>query len=119
MNSQSELSNEHKALYKLLYKIPFQRKVEYRQINKGHYEIGKPRFRPPTYSLEIGLIKRVFSHFSQLKQYILSKNYEPRGEINSILDPSKTRENKFSPIFLLENDVWVTDAVYGDTALKR
>ena len=119
MSSQSELLNEHKALYESLCKVPFERKMRYTQMSYNSYKIGKPRFQTPKFALKIGLINRVLAHFLQVEQYFQMKNYNPRGEINSILDPVQTRINKSSPIFLLENDTWATDAVYGDYHIER
>ena len=61
------------------------RKLIYRENNVNGEKIGKPRFDPPKARLPVKLDNELFNFLSKL-----------------------------SPIFLIENDVWCTDNVYGD-----
>ena len=90
------------------------RKLIYRETNFNGEKIGKPRFDPPKARLPMKLDQELFNFLSKLKLYFQYCNYEFGILIKVLLDTKQSRESKLSPIFLIENDVWCTDNVYGD-----
>jgi hypothetical protein len=107
------LRAELEDLGEILSEIPDSRKMSYvEEVNNG-ITLGKPRFDPPKFQLYAELDTRITSFLNNLKKYFLSRNYSIRDDLEVLFDTEQLHSNKFSPIFLLENDVWNTDAVYG------
>lgn len=115
---KSEILIIHNKLREYLIEIPKTRSMRYTQVEREGLIIGKPRFNPPKYSFGGKLAQDLLIYFAQLKEYFISRNFEIREDLNDILDPNKMSSSKYSPIFLIENDVWNTDAVYGEYLIE-
>jgi hypothetical protein len=109
----TELLSEHDELGRILAEIPDIRKMSYVEEVKDDQKFGKPRFNPPSYLINPDLELRVTSYIDALKLFFNSRNYLIRDDFDILFDAKQLHKNKYSPLFLLENDVWNTDAVYG------
>ncbi|MHA1248661.1 MAG: hypothetical protein ACTSRP_01585 [Candidatus Helarchaeota archaeon] len=113
-----KLLEEHHSLFKELIKIPDKREVIYREEIKPIGKIGKPRFKNPKYKWEKNLLVRLRNHLQNIWNFFEKYSFWFDDTIIPLLHTDKRRVSKKSIIFLLENDVWNTDEIYGDYLIE-
>jgi len=114
-----EILKNHKKFYDKLIKIPKSRKIVYREeINKGRL-IGKPRFEKKKYQWDEKLQVELRNHLQEVWNFFDQFSYWFDESIKDIIQYEKRRISKKSVIFLLENDVWETDEVFGDYLIEE
>ncbi|MCP6719024.1 MAG: hypothetical protein KJI71_02185 [Patescibacteria group bacterium] len=120
VEKSKEIKKELFQLKKILKEIPAQRNIicrieEFRDLDSKF--IYKPRFIPQFKLID----KPLKSHFNKLLADINNylKEYSP-DEFKNLEHIFKgDLYNKKSITFLLENDVWATDEVYGDYLVEK
>lgn len=102
-----------------LIKIPREREIQclmYAEIKSNEEFLVKPRFIPSEISIELSLMKLLTELRDDLFCYL--QNYASHRDtrhIKSILSlNSNNKKSKKSICYLIEKNVWATDAVYGD-----
>ena len=122
MNIKSEgetLLKSHKQLYKQLIEIPENREMTYVEEIKEGVKIGKPRFKNPKYQWSKNLLVDLRDHLQNIWNFFDKYSYWFDDTLIPLLDTNERRVSKKSIIFLLEEDVWSTDEVYGDYLIEE
>ncbi len=122
MNIKSEgstLLENHKKLYEQLIEIPEKRKMIYVKKIKEGVKVGNPRFTPPKFQWPEKLLVALRNHLQNIYNFFDKYSYWFDDTLIPILDTNERRASKKSVIFLLEEDVWSTDEVYGDYILEE
>jgi len=107
------LLETHKELYEQLIKIPENRELTYVEEIKEDIKIGKPRFKNPKYQWSKNLLSDLRDHLQNIWNFFEKYSYWFDNTMIPLLDTNERRLSKKSIIFLLEEDVWSTDEVYG------
>ena len=103
----------HMELYEQLIKIPNNREMTYVEEIKEDIKIGKPRFKNPKYQWSKNLLVDLRDHLQNIWNFFEKYSYWFDDTLIPLLDTNERRVSKKSIIFLLEEDVWSTDEVYG------
>ncbi|MGQ4876299.1 MAG: hypothetical protein ACP6IY_19735 [Promethearchaeia archaeon] len=114
-----KLLEEHHSLFKELIEIPDKREITYREEIRPIGKIGKPRFKNPKYNWEKNLFIKLRNHLQNIWNFFEKYSYWFDDTIIPLLHTDKRRISKKSIIFLLENDIWNTDEVYGDYLIEK
>ena len=115
----NQLLVDHENLRKKLEEIPVMRKITYRVDIEDQKAIGKPRFEPPKYSWDPILLNQLRDHLQKIAFYLRDYSYWYDRKLKPYLDLNKRNTSKKSIIFLLENDVYQTDEVYGAYLIEK
>ena len=107
------LLETHKELYEQLIEIPENREMIYNEEIKEDIKIGKPRFKNPKYQWSKNLLVDLRDHLQNIWNFFEKYSYWFDDTLIPLLDTNERRVSKKSIIFLLEEDVWCTDEVYG------
>jgi len=107
------LLETHKELYEQLIEIPENREMTYVEEIKEEVKIGKPRFKNPKYQWSKNLLVNLRDHLQNIWNFFEKYSYWFDDTLIPLLDTNERRVSKKSIIFLLEEDVWSTDEVYG------
>lgn len=122
MNIKSEgetLLETHKNLYEQLIEIPEEREMTYDEEMKEGVKIGKPRFKNPKYQWFTSLLVDLRNHLQNIWNFFEKYSYWFDDTVISLLDTNERRVSKKSIIFLLEENVWSTDEVYGKYLIEE
>lgn len=114
-----KLLDLHSNLYYKLIKIPENRKMIYREEFENGKKFGLPRFKPEKYEWPQELLKKIRDHLQNIHKFFDTYSYWYDNTIIPLIDYRYRRESKKSIIFLLENDVWETDEVYGKYLIEK
>lgn len=109
----------HDKLREELVKIPSNRNMIYTQVSRDNLIIGKPRFDPPSIDLEQNLEEKLLEFIEKCRDYFVLMDYKVRDDLEDFLNLKEFHNSKYSPIFLIEQDVWKTDGVYGDYLIEE
>ena len=107
------LLENHKKLYKQLIEIPEKREMLYNEEIEEGVKIGNPRFKSPKYQWSTSLLVDLRDHLQNIWNFFDRYSYWFDDTLIPLLDTNERRVLKKSIIFLLEEDVWCTDEVYG------
>jgi len=122
MNIQKQgeqLLLHHEKFKTALLKIPLNREINYQEDLKESKRIGRPRFNPPLYQWDQGLLKELRNHLQNIWIFFENHSYWFDETIFPLIAFQERRDSKRSIIFLLTNDVWNTDEVYGDYLIEK
>ncbi len=104
----------HKLLYEQLIEIPENREMTYVEEIKKGIKVGKPRFKNPKYQWSKNLLVDLRDHLQNIWNFFDKYSYWFDDTLLPLLNTNERRVSKKSIIFLLEEDVWSTDEVYGE-----
>ena len=107
------LLDNHKKLYEQLIEIPERREMIYFEEMKEGVRFGNPRFKNPKYQWITRLLIDVRDHLQNIWNFFSKYSYWFDDTLIPLLNTDERRISKKSIIFLLEEDVWCTDEVYG------
>ncbi len=107
------LLENHKKLYKQLIEIPDRREIEFIEEIEESVKVGKPRFKVPKYQWPSNLLVELRDHLQNIWNFFNKYSYWFDDTLIPLLYTGERRASKKSIIFLLEEDVWNTDEVYG------
>lgn len=110
---------KHAILYNKLIQIPESRELIFRIDIEKDLNIGKPRFINRKYTWSKELLKELHDHLEDVWSFFDSYSHWVDNSLISIISYTKRSESKKSIIFLLENDIWETDEVYGDYVIEK
>ena len=113
------LSTNHKKLYEQLIEIPEKREMIYIEEMEGGVKVGKPRFKNPKYQWSTSLLVEVRDHLQNIWNFFDRYSYWFDDTLIPLLNSDERRMSKKSIIFLLEEDVWCTDEVYGKYLIEE
>ncbi|MHA1755152.1 MAG: hypothetical protein ACTSVV_00175 [Promethearchaeota archaeon] len=113
------LLQNHKKLYKELIEIPEKREMRYVEEKGDGYKIGKPRFKNPKFQWSSSLLVNLRNHLQKIWNFFEKYSYWFDDTLRPLLDTNERRVSKKSIIFLLEEDVWSTDEVYGEYLIEE
>ena len=122
MNIQEEgnkILNEHAELYKKLIQIPTKREIEYREEIENGKLIGKPRFKQREYEWSLDLLKDLHNHLQNIFIFFEKYYFWYDDILIPLIDKRFRRNSKKSIIFLLEQDIYATDEIYGDYLIEK
>ncbi|MHA1756325.1 MAG: hypothetical protein ACTSVV_06115 [Promethearchaeota archaeon] len=114
-----KILQEHNILFKKLLKIPESRELIYREESINGQLIGKPRFKEKKYQWNPDLLEKLRSHLQKIWNFFEKYSYWFDDSIRDMINYDYRRLSKKSIVFLLENDVWETDEVYGDYLIEE
>ncbi len=109
----------HKKLYEQLIEIPERREMTYVEEMKEGVKVGKPRFKNPKYQWSKNLLVDLRDHLQHIWNFFNKYSYWFDDTLIPLLDTNERRVSKKSIIFLLEEDVWSTDEVYGKYLIEE
>ena len=109
----------HEELYSELLKIPSERELSFKLVEKDGLTVGQPRFMPRYYEWPTELKIKLRDHLQEVWNFFDKYSHWVDDSIMSILSYSKRSTSKKSIMFLLERDVWETDEVYGDYLIEK
>jgi hypothetical protein len=115
----NNLLQKHSILYKKLIQIPESREVIFRIDIEKDLSIGKPRFVKRKYKWPNEILTELHNHLEDVWSFFDSYSYWVENSLISLISYTKRSESKKSIIFLLENNVWETDEVYGDYLIEK
>ena len=107
------LLENHKKLYDQLVEIPENREMTYVGEVKEGVKVGKPRFKNPKYQWSKNVLVDLRDHLQNIWNFFDKYSYWFDDTLVPLLNTNERRISKKSIIFLLEEDVWSTDEVYG------
>jgi len=113
------LLETHKELYENLIEIPENREMTYVEEIKESVKIGKPRFKNPKYQWSKNLLVDLRNHLQNIWNFFKKYSYWFDDTLIPLLDTDERRVSKRAIIFLLEEDVWSTDEVYGEYLIEE
>lgn len=119
MKRGNQLLKNHAQIYEQLIKIPEQRQITFHEEFKGEMGFGKPRFVDPSYKWDKELLISLRKYFDQLWDFFYDYNYYLDDSIMHLISNKLRSKSKKSIIFLLENDIWCTDEVYGKYLIEK
>ena len=114
-----KLLDNHKKLYEQLIKIPENREMIYIEEMEGSIKVGKPRFKTPKYQWTPSLLVDVRDHLQNIWNFFSKYSYWFDYTLVPLLNMDERRISKKSILFLLEEDVWCTDEVYGKYLIEE
>jgi len=114
-----ELLRNHAILFKKLIKIPEIRSINYGEDLEDGRLIGKPRFKEKKHRWNEDLFIQLRNHLQNIWNFFEKYSYWFDDSIKKMINRDERRISKKSVIFLLENDVWETDEVYGDYLIEE
>ena len=113
------LLDNHNMLYEQLIKIPEKREIIYIEEMEGGVKVGKPRFKNPKYQWSMSLLVDVRDQLQNIWNFFDRYSYWFDDTLIPLLNTDERRMSKKSIIFLLEEDVWRTDEVYGKYLIEE
>jgi len=113
------LLDYHSKLYEQLIQIPEKREIIYIKEMEGGVKVGKPRFKNPKYQWSMRLLVDVRDHLQNIWNFFDRYSYWFDDTLIPLLNTDERRMSKKSIIFLLEEDVWCTDEVYGKYLIEE
>ena len=113
------LLEDHKKFYDQLIEIPKEREMIYTEELEEGIRIGKPRFKDSKYQWSTSLLVNLRDHLQNIRNFFDKYSYWFDETLLPLLDSNKRRVSKKSIIFLLEEDVWSTDEVYGKYLIEE
>ena len=113
------LLDNHKKLYEQLIEIPEKREMMFIEEMEGGVKVGKPRFKNPKYQWSPSLFVDVRDHLQNIWNFFDRYSYWFDDTLIPLLNTDERRMSKKSIIFLLEEDVWCTDEVYGKYLIEE
>ncbi len=114
-----KLLDNHKKLYEQLIEIPQKREMMYIEEMEGSIKVGKPRFRNPKYQWIPILLVDVRDHLQNIWNFFSKYSFWFDCTLIPLLNMDERRISKKSILFLLEEDVWCTDEVYGKYLIEE
>lgn len=114
-----ELLKVHSYLREQLIEIPDKREMEYQEEKEDGERIGKPRFKQSQYDWSEELLTNLRDHLQDIWNFFNQYSYWFDNTIIPLIASEERRMSKKSIIFLLENDVWSTDEVYGKYLIEK
>jgi hypothetical protein len=114
-----KLIESHKELYNELIAIPDSRKVIFRIDAVNKKKIGKPRFDPPTFKLPEEIAISLRNHLQNIWNFFSKYSYWFDDTIIPLIHINERRTSKKSIFYLLEQDTWCTDEIYGDYLIEK
>ncbi|MHA1385380.1 MAG: hypothetical protein ACTSR3_16630 [Candidatus Helarchaeota archaeon] len=114
-----ELLKVHSQLHDLLIMIPDKREIIYHKDYKKGYRIGKPRFKNPKYNWPSDLLKTLHDHLQNVWNFFEKYSYWFDDTILPLIHYKERRLSKKSIIYLLEEDIWKTDEIFGDYLIEQ
>ena len=119
LKSEGEtLLEKHKKLHGQLLEIPEIREMDYNEKIKDSFKVGNPRFKNPKYQWPKNLLIKLRDHLQNIWNFFNKYSYWFDNTFYPLLKTNERRISKKSIIFLLEEDVWSTDEVYGDYIIE-
>jgi hypothetical protein len=115
----NQLLLRHNRIYQQLKLIPDHRIMIFREEYEGDLRFGKPRFVDPNYKWDQTLLRTLQVHLNQLWQFFYDYNYYLDESLMHLISKKLRKKSKKSIIFLLENDIWCTDEVYGKYLIEK
>lgn len=112
------LLEAHKKLYNQLIELPENREMTYTEDMEEGIRVGKPRFKNSKYQWSKNLLVKLRDHLQNIWNFFDRYSYWFDATLLPLLDTNERRMSKKSIIFLLEENVWSTDEVYGKYILK-
>ena len=109
----------HKLLYEQLIEIPENREMTYVEEIKKGIKVGKPRFKNPKYQWSKNLLVDLRDHLQNIWNFFDKYSYWFDDTLLPLLNTNERRVSKKSIIFLLEEDVWCTDEIYGKYLIEE
>jgi len=82
-------------------------------------KVGKPRFNDPKYQWSTSLLVDVRDHLQNIWNFFDRYSYWFDDTLIPLLNTDERRMSKKSIIFLLEDDMWCTDEVYGKYLIEE
>ena len=113
------LLDNHKKLYEHLIEIPNKREMMYIEEMEGSIKIGKPRFKNPKYQWIPSLLVDMRDHLQNIWNFFSKYSFWFDYTLIPLLNRDERRISKKSILFLLEEDVWCTDEVYGKYLIEE
>ena len=113
------LLDHHKKLFKQLIEIPEKREMIYIEEMEEGVKVGKPRFKNPKYRWIPNLLVGIRDHLQNIRNFFNNYSYWFDDTLIPILNTYERRTSKKSILFLLEEDVWCTDEVYGKYLIEE
>lgn len=113
------LLDSHKKLYEQLIEIPEKREMIFIEEIEVGIKVGKPRFKNPKYQWPTSLLVDVRDHLQNIRNFFDKYSYWFDDTLIPLLNTDERRISKKSIIFLLEEDVWYTDEVYGKYLIEE
>ena len=113
------LLKEHNDLFFELIKIPENREIIFRIDDVERHHIGKPRFKDPIYSWSPDLLTRLRYHFQNIWNFFDTYSYWFDDTIKPVISFDEHHIHKQSVIFLLQNDFFQTEEMYGDYLIEK
>ncbi len=113
------LLKHHAFLYEFLIKIPETREIIFIEDTENRKKIGKPRFKRSKYHWSVELLKFLRDHLQNIWNFLYKYSYWFDETIYPLIAYENRRISKKSIIFLLEEDVWSTDEVYGNYLIEK
>ena len=113
------LLRDHNDLFFELIKIPEGRNMQFQIVEENGHQIGKPRFDPPVYSWPPDLLTRFRNHLQQIWYFFDSYAFWFDDTLVPLISFDERRINKYSMMFLLEQDVDQTDGIYGEYLIEK
>jgi hypothetical protein len=114
-----KILNEHQKLYDILLKIPKGREILYNDEMRDGKKIGKPRFKNHLYRWNSELQTRLHDHLQDIWNFFENYSYWFDNTLFPLLSWKFRKKSKKSVIFLLEQDIYSTDEVYGDYLIEN
>ena len=113
------LLRSHNELYEKLFEIPKNRKMIYIEEIEKSFKIGKPRFKKPKYQWSKNILVSLRNHLQTIWKFFNKYSYWFDDTLIPLLETNERRASKKSIIFLLEEDVWNTDEIYGKYIIEE
>lgn len=113
------LLENHKKLYEQLIEIPEKREMKYIEEIEEGVKVGKPRFKNPKYQWSKSLLVEIRDHLQDIRNFFDNYSYWFDDTLIPLLDTNERRASKKSIIFLLEEDLWCTDEIYGKYLIEE
>jgi hypothetical protein len=114
-----ELLGVHAVLGGQLLRVPYDREITYREEIKDGVRIGKPRFACPKYQWPVELLKQTHDHLQNIWRFFEIHSHWFDESIRPLIARKERRVSKRSILFLLENDIWSTDEIFGDYLIEE
>ncbi len=114
-----KLLDNHKKLYEQLIIIPEKREMVFSEEIEGSIKVGKPRFKNPKYQWIPNLLVDVRDHLQKIWNFFSKYSFWFDYTLMPLLNVEERRISKKSILFLLEEDVWCTDEVYGKYLIEE
>jgi hypothetical protein len=114
-----KILQNHNLLFKKLYAIPQNRAMKYHEELKDELLLGKPRFTERILTWNTQDLTELHNHLQNIWDFFQVNSYWFDDGLKHLIEYDKRRISKKSIIFLLEQDIWCTDEVYGEYLIEE